>query len=182
MPSRNDRRVHSTVLWAVWTVVGLNPLKLFWARDRKVCGTKRFACLSDLHTGSRYCTRGGSEDCTGEKACKESTLVLKPRANVTRSLKQGYQWPPKRTYVIQKFDKKPRTAIRKDHCNESLAVDICWCKNKKLSFIASQTNQKALNGHFVFCMYISDSLDICSSAQLNILILIRLGNPYQKYI
>ena len=30
---------------------------------------------------------------TGEKAHRGSTLALKPRADVTRSPKQGYQWP-----------------------------------------------------------------------------------------
>ena len=34
-------------------------------------------------------TRGESEDHTGEKVCKESTLVLKPRVYVTRSPKQA---------------------------------------------------------------------------------------------
>ena len=33
----------------------------------------------------------------------EPTLVLKPRGDVTRSLKQGYQWPHKWTCVQQKF-------------------------------------------------------------------------------
>ena len=35
-----------------------------------------------------------------------TTLALKPRADVTRSLRQGYQWPTKRTYVLQIFFKK----------------------------------------------------------------------------
>ena len=30
------------------------------------------------------------------------TLALKPRGDVTRSPKQGYQWPQKRTYVLPK--------------------------------------------------------------------------------
>ena len=34
---------------------------------------------------------------------KGSTLTLKSRAEVTRSQKQGYQWPHKRTYVLQIF-------------------------------------------------------------------------------
>ena len=33
----------------------------------------------------------------------EPTLALKPRGDVTRSLKQGYQWPQKWTCVQQKF-------------------------------------------------------------------------------
>ena len=34
------------------------------------------------------------------------TLALKPRGDVTRSPKQGYQWPQKWTCVLQKFLKK----------------------------------------------------------------------------
>ena len=37
---------------------------------------------------------------------RESTLALKPRADITRSPKQGHQWPYKRTCVLQKFKKK----------------------------------------------------------------------------
>ena len=33
----------------------------------------------------------------------EPTLALKPRGDVTRNPKQGYQWPPKRTCVRQKL-------------------------------------------------------------------------------
>ena len=38
----------------------------------------------------------------------EPTLALKPRGDVTRNLKQGYQWPQNRTRVCvrQKFKKK----------------------------------------------------------------------------
>ena len=36
----------------------------------------------------------------------EPTLALKPRGDVTRNPKQGYQWPQKRTCVRQKTLKK----------------------------------------------------------------------------
>ena len=36
----------------------------------------------------------------GNKA--EPTLALNPRGDITRNPKQGYQWPPKRTYVSAK--------------------------------------------------------------------------------
>ena len=36
----------------------------------------------------------------------EPTLALNPRGDITRSLKQGYQWPQKWTYVQQKILKK----------------------------------------------------------------------------
>ena len=53
---------------------------------------ERLSCHADPHTVSRCCTRCESEDYTSEKACKESTLALKPRADVTRSPKEGHQW------------------------------------------------------------------------------------------
>ena len=42
----------------------------------------------------------------------EPTLALKPRGDVTRNPKQGYQWPQKRTCVRQKLKKKKKiTAV-----------------------------------------------------------------------
>ena len=38
----------------------------------------------------------------------EPTLALKPRGDITRSPKQGYQWPHKWTCVQQKFKKKKK--------------------------------------------------------------------------
>ena len=35
-------------------------------------------------------------------------LALKPRGDVARSPKQGYQWPPQKTYVLQKCFKKTK--------------------------------------------------------------------------
>ena len=65
-----------------------------------VCRAKRLSYHADLHIVSRCCTRGESKDHTGKKVSKKgSTLALKPRADITRSPKQGYQWshnPPKK--------------------------------------------------------------------------------------
>ena len=52
----------------------------------------------------RCSARGGSQGMfitfTSIKANKaEPTAVLKPRGDVTRNLKQGYQWPQNRTCV-----------------------------------------------------------------------------------
>ena len=75
------------------------------------------ACHADLYTVSRCCIRGESEDHTSEKACKKgSTLALKPRTDVTRSLKQGISDSMKRTYVLQKF-------LKKDRCDTALYMD-----------------------------------------------------------
>ena len=59
----------------------------------------------------RNLLRGSSE------ACEGSTLALKPCADVTRRLKQGYQWSHKRINVLQNIFKKgslvPRPGVRK---------------------------------------------------------------------
>ena len=41
----------------------------------------------------------------------EPTLALKPRGDVTRNPKQGYQWPQKRTCVRQKLKKKKKKKL-----------------------------------------------------------------------
>ena len=42
---------------------------------------------------------------------KAETLALKPRGDITRSPKQGYQWPTKRTHVLQKILKKEKKVM-----------------------------------------------------------------------
>ena len=57
----------------------------------QVCGSKRLSYHADLYTVSRCCTRGESEESVvcrqGSTQARESTLALKPRADVTRSPK-----------------------------------------------------------------------------------------------
>ena len=59
---------------------------------------------------SRCHTRGESGEfiaCRYQSVqMRETTLDLKPKADITRSQKQGYQWLTKRTYVLQNFLKK----------------------------------------------------------------------------
>ena len=54
-------------------------------------------------------TRGGSQGMyitfTSAMRIRQPTLALKPRGDVTRNPKQGYQWPQKRTCVRQKIFK-----------------------------------------------------------------------------
>ena len=40
----------------------------------------------------------------------EPTLAFKPRGDITGSLKQGYQWPQKWTYVQQNLKKKKKSS------------------------------------------------------------------------
>ena len=49
----------------------------------------------------------------------EPTLALKPRGDITRSPKQGYQWPQKWTCVQQKLKKKKKTLRGTVHINVS---------------------------------------------------------------
>ena len=59
-----------------------------------------------FYTVSRCRSRGESEVHPSEKARKRPTLALKPRADITRSPKQGYQWPHKKDLCPQKFFEK----------------------------------------------------------------------------
>ena len=64
-------------------------MPLAFTQEDFLCGSKRLGCPADFYTVSRCHTRGESEDHTSDKACKGSTLALKPRADVTRSPKQA---------------------------------------------------------------------------------------------
>ena len=79
------------------------PPPMLCTHDLQVRRLKRFGCHADLYSVSRCCTRGESEDHLVKRACKRLTLALKPRADVARSPKEGYQWPHERTYFLQKF-------------------------------------------------------------------------------
>ena len=75
---------------------GFEPHQCFWTSGLQVDGSKRFGCHAELQTVIRYCTSGEYEDHMGEKVCKRSTSALKPWADITRSPKQGFQWPHKK--------------------------------------------------------------------------------------
>ena len=69
------------------------------------CG-EMTGCAASRQEVSMCSTRGGSWEMyiTVTSANKaEPTLALKPRGDVTRKPKQGYQWPQKRTCVGQKL-------------------------------------------------------------------------------
>ena len=103
-PSRNGRVVYSAVLRAARTVVGSSPEPppILYGQVCKYVGSKSY-------TVSRCHNRGESEDHSSEKGYKGSTLALKPRADVTRGPKQGYQWPHEK-------DLCPPSAVADDLC------------------------------------------------------------------
>ena len=84
----------------------LNLHQCLWT-SLQVHASKRLGCNADFYTVSRC----ESEDHTDEKAHKKgSTLAFKSRADVTRSPKQGYQWPHEKNSkilkeLITRFDK-----------------------------------------------------------------------------
>ena len=66
---------------------------------------KRLCCNAGHQGVSRCRTGGESEESmrTRKHASKGSTVALKRRTDVTRSLKQGFSGPTKRTDVLQLF-------------------------------------------------------------------------------
>ena len=71
-----------------------------WGQDRLRASCQEVECS----------TRGGSQETyitfTSAMRIRQPTLALKPRGDVTRNPKQGYQWPQKWTCVRQKLLKK----------------------------------------------------------------------------
>ena len=65
-------------------------------------------CYASIIHRQKCHTRGESQECISHTPLPsannaEPTLTLKPRGDITRSPKQGYQWPHKWTCVQQKF-------------------------------------------------------------------------------
>ena len=79
---------------------------------------------------------------TGEKAHKGSNLVLKPRADVTRSPKEGYQWLNEKNLYPPKKKKK------------KVAKSVCWntkrSSNHNVNSSLCNNNTKAILKAFGF--------------------------------
>ena len=83
-------------------------MRLLMPTKKETRASPMFVCKS-CHAGhqedSRCRIRGKSEESVacrqGSTQVRESTLALKLRAEITRSPKEGYQWPHKRTDVLQ---------------------------------------------------------------------------------
>ena len=106
----------STVLCCVWhrqSWVRAPNLHQCLQTCLKVHRPKMLGCHADLYTVGRCHTRGESEEsvvCRRESTqARESTLALKPRAHITRSPKQGFQWPHKKDLCSTKILKKNST-------------------------------------------------------------------------
>ena len=57
------------------------------------------------------------------KHASESTLALKPKADITRSPKQGYQWPHKKDMCPLKKNKNKKI---KNNVQERSFIAFCW--------------------------------------------------------
>ena len=98
-PSGLQRRA---VLCCVWHrrswVRAQNLDQCLWTR-LQIRGSKRLGCHADLYSQQVSHQRwlSGIHCMQATKHASEgSTLALKPRGDVARSLKQGYQWPHKK--------------------------------------------------------------------------------------
>ena len=68
--SRAGRMVFGSVLAAQMVMSSSSKPPSMLGTRLQVCGLKRLGRHADLYTVSRCCTRGESEDHTGEKTCK----------------------------------------------------------------------------------------------------------------
>ena len=80
------------------SVTGLNPLQYLWIRDLQIRGLKATTLAAKRLGGVTSEVNLGNP--LTKHASEGSTLALKPRADVTRCPKQEYQWPYKKTYVL----------------------------------------------------------------------------------
>ena len=105
-PTRSGWVVCNTVL-AAQTVMGSSPRpnlhQCLWT-CLQVSGSKNLGCHGDLYTVSRCCTRGESEDHTGEKARKKDPPWLWNIGQTSPEVQnRGISGPMKRTYVLPKI-------------------------------------------------------------------------------
>ena len=110
-------------------------IDIFVITQKQECPTS-YLCYMDVglaigcHAGyqnvSRCRTRGESEDHTSEKTHKGSTLHLKPKADVTRSPRQGYQWPHKKDLCHPKILNE-KIDIFCNRINSETRMPLCRC-------------------------------------------------------
>ena len=85
-------------------------IQCMWEEPGQPCRIHTYTVYTSIGGKGKCHTRGESEESVvcrwGSMQVRESTLVLKPRADVTRSSKQGYQWPHKKDLCPTKFFKK----------------------------------------------------------------------------
>ena len=151
--SSNSNKFHWIVLKAVdgKKEPMADTLCLLWHCGFKKVKVSGQLCKNQiyLYTVSRCRTRGESEDHTSEKAHKGSTLALKPRADVTRSPKHGYQWHHEKDLCPQEILKKGK----KNHiaCKTSKSLEAfgtltksAWLNNNSILGIVNRNLQESL--------------------------------------
>ena len=86
---------------SVLSHVARQPHACSWTRASAMLVHKVMDKTAGLKEVSRCHTRDESEKSVACKQTSEgSTLALKPRADVNRSPKEGYQWPHKNDFVL----------------------------------------------------------------------------------
>ena len=85
------------------------------ARNNSVWGSHRLRCQPRRRRQvwhQRWISGNVNYICLCKKVNKrEPILALKPRGDVTRNQKQGYQWPPKRHASTKNFKKKKKRIL-----------------------------------------------------------------------
>ena len=94
--------------------------------------------------------------CASEKASQGSTLALKPRADVTRSPKQGFQWPTiglvssKNWYNIHKI---MLFHLKNLPLHHSTKAACHWCGQKHFHFLSGSIDNTL--GAQIFFLFIA---------------------------
>ena len=111
--------LETEVLISTWTFpLWRGSLKSQWMWEEppgQPCRIHAYTVYTTIGGKGRCRTRGESEESVvhrrGSMQVRESTLALKPRADVTRSPKQGYQWPHKKDLCPTKILKKKKASF-----------------------------------------------------------------------
>ena len=86
-----------------------------WEEPGQPCHIHAYTVYTSFGGKGRWHTRDESEESVvhrwGSTQVRESTLALKPRADITRSPKQGYQWPHKKDLCATKILKKKSSKV-----------------------------------------------------------------------
>ena len=116
-PTKKLKKNNKKTRWLLNTAVYTSR---FWAvPPRSFC---IHCCLKLIQSTKprirTHCARGTYSTFASAMRIRQPTLALKPRGDVTRNPKHGYQWPQNRTCVCQELKKEKK----RTHC----ATDEGW--------------------------------------------------------
>ena len=100
----------------------------------QVSGLQRINRNVGRYEVSRCCTRAESEESIAHRPqstqTRGSTFALKPSADITRSPKQGYQSPSKRTDVFQTICKRKQSSFTREDQFICISIDFGFNRQK----------------------------------------------------